>query len=411
MLRRAFLGLALAALSAPAVAQCLTGPDNLTGSCWTPTTANLPIFPATTLPGTAITWQQCQPAQQCMRIMISAPLASTCAQYKSAVTAFDCNGQPVLAGSMLMDYTRTWQESLQNPPKKYQVYRFVVKIDMSLAGGVGLPSFAPTCVPTTTAFYYGYMDYAFDCATGGAEAALVLFHNCDNFIHHPLSSTPGTFHPGTTYALVAPSTTANPFLAGAVIPPGGSLTAEAVRNVPSTSTATCQTEDIISSGVMGYIGSGCFCSPTPGAMPPQLSARRLFGKGSCINAAGFGTSFQTSNTMPNFPWFHMMTTAIGRWTTTANYPGPEVAWVDEAPVFYRDGCTPSSTGTPQAYGEVFYGGSTLGGYTIDQVGGPVLTDKFTDLASNTSWQVPGPPPNTFMGNVLPTRHLIYVNLP
>ena len=35
------------------------------------------------------------------------------------------------------------------------------------------------------------------------EAALVLFHNCDRFIHRPgLSSRPGAFHPGMSFALV-----------------------------------------------------------------------------------------------------------------------------------------------------------------------------------------------------------------
>ena len=99
----------------------------------------------------------------------------------------------------------------------------------------------------------------------------------------------------------------------------------------------------------------------------------------------------------------MMTTAIGTWTTAVGYPGNEIAWVDEVPIFYRDTCANS------AFGEVYYGGSTSQGWAL--AGGLGLTQNFTDLASNTSWSVPGPAPATFMGRVLSTRNLIYFNVP
>ena len=68
-------------------------------------------------------------------------------------------------------------------------------------------------------------------------------------------------------------------------------------------------------------------------------------------------------------------------------------------------------GLATAFGEVYYGASTAGGYPASVSSGSVpIDDRFTDLASNTSWPVPGPPPATFMGSVLPTRNLIYFNL-
>ena len=96
------------------------------------------------------------------------------------------------------------------PGQVLQVWRFVVKADLSL-GGTGGGCSRPSCLPShPTAFYYGYLDYAFDCATGQFDTVLVLFHNCDEFIHNPVfSSVPGVFNPGRTYAIVAPDTPAN----------------------------------------------------------------------------------------------------------------------------------------------------------------------------------------------------------
>lgn len=412
MLRKLSFALAVVALSTQASSQCLTGPDNLSGPCCTPATPNLPTFPSATLPATGICWQACVPQQVCARVVLGAPQMTVCGQYQASVQVFDCNGLATIGGVMTLDYTRTWEEASANPQVKLQVYRFVAKVDLTLtaAGGAGCP--VPACLPALpTAFFYGYVDYALDCTGVGTEqVSLVLFHNCDAFIHHPLSTTPGAFHPGMSYAVVAPSTAANPFVAGTLIPPGGSLVAEATRQVPGTPGAPCVTEDPISGGHLQVLGSGCVCSPVPVAQP-QVTARRLFGKGTCLSPTGIPTSFQTVKAFPSLPWFHMMTMAIGTWTTGASYPGPEAAWVDEAAIFYKDTC--SLTGAPaQGYGEVYYGASTSGGYqVVSQPTGPPLTQNFTDLASNTSWTVPGPPPSTFMGNVLPTRHLIYVNVP
>jgi len=411
MIRRclALLTVCLGLLVSAASAQCL-GPDGLSGPCWTPATANLPAFPGVQLPSTGICWNQCQPQQLCVVLNVATPQFVACGRYEADLRMNDCVPNPWLGGRMVMDYTRTWEEvTPTTPPLRYQVYRFTVKVDLMLVGGALHPCLTPACLATVpTAFYYGYMDYAFDCSTGAVETALVLFHNCDAFIHHPFSVFPGAFHPGTSYALVGPSTVANPFVAAISAPPGGPMIAEALRNVPQLPGLACTTEDPIANGVVNLLGAGCGCQFA--AAPPQLTARRITGVGSCVDAAGLSSSFASANTMPNFPWFHMMTTSIGNWTTPFGYPGEEVCWVDEVPIFFKDRCS-AAAGGPGAFGEVYYGGSTDKGWPIVPNPAQPLSERFTDLASNTSWKVPGPAPATFMGRVLLTRNLIYFNVP
>jgi hypothetical protein len=398
-----------AALGTRASAQCFNGPDGLTGPCWEPTQAILPSFPDISLPATNICWTNCAPNQLCSRVTLPAPAFVSCGVYTSDLVVSDCAATPndLLKGRLRMDYTRTWDESDPGPPaRRVQVYRFVVKIDMDLVNAS--TCYTPSCLPAVTAFYYGYVDYAFDCGTGAVEASMVLFHNCDLFIHGPQSATPGAFHPNTTYAIVAPHTALNPFTPAIPAPPAGNIVAEAVRNV-SVPGATCTYEDPIASGAIGYLGSVCGCSFN--FTPPQLSARTFRGMGSCLDPTGAATTFTTVNATPAFPWFHMMTTAIGVWTTPLTYPGEEAAWVDEAAIYYKDSCT-ATAGLATAWGEVYYGASTSQGYAV--VPGPLappLTPHFTDLASNTWWALPGAPPSTFMGKVLPSRNLIYVNVP
>lgn len=391
--------ISITALSYPTSGQCFTGADNLSGPCATPTAANLPAFPAVDIEGAAICWLGCDPElESCVIVSVSPPVQDACGSYTADLNVVDCFGAfPLLSGSLVMDYTRTWGESFTgSPPADYQVYRFVVKIDVSAP--VLVPCTSPTClVSEPTAFYYGYLDYAFDCGSGQAQAALVLFHNCDWFIHHPKSTVPGTFHPDMSFAIVAPSTPANPFVASEAIPPTGPLVAEAVRKVPQTSGGLCTTEDSVS-GTLIYGGSACLC-PAFSPTPMQLAGRFLLGMGTCT-CGGSPVLFQAHNTLPNgLPWIYQMTTSIGSWTTDVGYPGQERVWVDEVAIRYLDSCPDAG------YGEIYYGASTAGGYAVDLP----LTQSFTDLASNLSFSLPGPVPTTVMGSVLPTRNLIYVN--
>ncbi len=386
-------------------AQCL-GPDGLNGPCWTTNTANLPNFPHATLQGTGICWIRCNPQPQvCTNVVLAAPVAVACGRYTAALSVSDCVGLPLLTGSVVLDYTRTWDELTPVPPGiHYQVWRFAAKVDMSRVGAVPPSCVVPSCLAVhNTAFYYGYVDYAVDCATGVFETALMLFHNCDSFIHDPdFSSRPGAFHPDGSYALVAPSTAANPFVAGNVTAFTGPIVAEAVRNVPLIVGGPCICEDPVT-GDLRFAGQGCGCPLM--LNPKQMTARILRGTGTCV-APGFGlTSFTSVNTSPGFPWFHVMSTSIGTWTTAASYPGMERVWADEAPILYNDSCPILK------FGELYYGASTSDGYTVVPPVGVMLTQKFLDIASNVSFTPPSMPVFPLVGHVIPTRNLIYVNVP
>jgi len=414
MLRHFFSGLALlgvAIVTSPS-AQCL-GPDGLNGPCWTPTPANLPVFDGFRSDATNICWTQCQPQQVCSVVDVGNPLPTRCGQYVAPLRVLDCTGVVLLEGDLTMDYTRTWDEMKPlSPPQRLQVYRFAVKVDIRLPDPSLIePCSIPPCLYAhPTAFYYGYLDYAFDCfGVNQYENALVLYHACDEFIHDQgISTTPGTFHPDKGYGIVAPSTPLNPFVAANITPPVGPLIAEATRNVPAAAGAACITEDLLTSGSMQFLGDGCGCQFAIG--PKQLNARRLSGVGSCTPVGGSPTSFATLNLWPAFPWFHLMTTSMGSWTTMLTYPGIECAWVDEGGFLYNDSCS-QAAGGPPSFGEIYYGGSTSDGYPV--LPGPILpvSQNFTDLAANFSFALPGVPAGPLVGSVFPTRNLIYVNVP
>jgi len=405
----ATLSLGLLALVAPAASAQCPVPDGLDGPCWQPVTPNLPQFPSVEMPGTGICWDQCTALpQQCVRVDLGVPNQSACGAYSANLIVREClNGDPVLRGSARLDYTRTWEEERPtNPPTRVQVYRFTLKVDLTPSTVVPPdPCIVPSCLGQwPQAFYYGYVDYARDCATGTFETAVVLYHACDNFIHRPgLSDRPGAFHPNRSFAIVAPSSAVNPFVANNAQAATGPMVAEAMRNVPQLPGQLCIAEERLAQGTIDFVGEGCGC--TLAQNPDQITARRFGGSGTCT-VAGFGPStFVSVNTTPNFPWFHGMTTSIGEWTTDVGYPGKEQAWVDEVPMLYRDSCANA------AFGEVYYGGTTDAGWVVVPLPGMVASQRFTDLASNASFSLPGGPLGPFVGSVLPTRNLIYVNTP
>jgi hypothetical protein len=406
MLRPRFALLAaltLAAIETTTYSQCFV-PDGLNGPCWAPANTTIPTFPAITLPGTSICWQQCTPTQACTNIVLGAPALVRCGVYSVAMTVDDCTA-PQLASTLNLDYTRTWLE-VDPAGAMYQVWRFVVKADVTPVPPLNPGCLVPPCLgPHPTAFYYGYIDYARDCTSGAIEAALVLFHNCDRFIHNPFfSNRPGAFHPNTSYAIVGPSTAANPFVAAAAVAPQGQVAMEALRNVPLPGSVLCFTEDV-AKGVIQFIINGCVC---PFAlMPKQTTARSIRVAGQCVDPSFGATTFQTVNPGNPFPWLHDITTAIGNWVNPIGpFPGQEFVWVDETPAIFRDSC--SVTG----FGEVCYGASTSKGFQILPAGGlPPLDPNFTDLASNASWTPAFSPVFPFVGTVFPTRNLVYINVP
>ena len=196
-------------------------------------------------------------------------------------------------------------------------------------------------------------------------------------------------------------TPANPFVPFATPPTTAPLFGEAMRVVgPTLVPALCTAEEPILQGVYINIAMGCICPLNIG--PILNSAVRLSGVGAC------GGSFTSLNFWPLLPWFEMITTSIGRWTTPASYPGPEEAHVAEGLFSYKDTC--NAIGIVQTSVDVFYGGITEAGFPATSfTPGVAITQRFVDLASNYSSPLPGFVAPPYFGSVFKTNHLIYVN--
>jgi hypothetical protein len=393
--------------------------DNLNGACCAPTVSNLPSFPGYQSPGKAICWTNCNVSGQVKtRTILTPPVQTDCSGFQANIEVNDFfSGTVYLFGQVTLDYTRTWEEQ---PPiagaSPIQVWRFAAKADLKTSSPT-LPGSCP--VPMAlgmypTAFYYGYVDYAFDCTTGQWDTAVVLFHAGDLFINKPgISSTPapaGGLDPNRCYAVVAPDTAANPFVPSNNLFPGGPLIGEGMRLKNNPGTVLCNTEEFLSSGFLNPFFQLCLC--TIGLVPPQMSVNIFNGQGTCPDASGVPSNFQSLNLWSAFPWFHLVTTSIGHWTTMNSYPGNEVAWVDEGAFLYHDSCGFGPGLNGDSY-DIMYGGSTSKGYTVSP--NPIFptSQNFKDLASNFSHGVgiPFPSPLILVGHVMPTRHLIYVNTP
>ena len=246
------------------------------------------------------------------------------------------------------------------------------------------------------------MDYALDCVTNTFDTVLVLYHACDEFIHKPgFSSVPGTFHPNSTYALVAPHTTTNPFTPGNLPPAPGFIVNEAMRRVTPDAPGICHAEEDIQQGSFLPLVTGCLC-PLATA-PPQQTGVRVDGSGMC------GGGFGTLNLWPVAPWYDLVVTSIGRWSNGSSYPGPEHASVAEGLFGYNDPCP--TTGISEVTYDIFYGGFTQFGSSVIPTSPifPPLTNRFLDIASNYSLLTALPISFPLYGSVKPTDHLIYVN--
>ncbi|QDU65437.1 hypothetical protein [Engelhardtia mirabilis] len=391
--------------SAEAQSPCFLFDQLESAPCCAPVNLSVPAFGPGAMPATGLCWNACGLAgQNCISVDWD-PIAPTplCGHYVTKLRVTDCSGIVLMSGALELDYTRTWEETAVPGTVGTQVWRFAAKIDFG-----GSFTATPVCPvppdlgPYPTSFWYGYFDVAEDCFAGTVENALVLFHNCDAFTHHPtLSSQPGTFHPTSTYAIVAPDTPGNPFLPTSAPLPGGPIVAEAMRRLdPSLPPGVCLAEEPVLQGGLIPIGSGCLCPLS--LAPAQNTASTLFGNGVC------GGSFLSLNFWPVAPWLDFTTASIGTWTTTASYPGPERVSAAEGVFLYRDVCDP--TGVLAQSIDVFYGAVTQGGYLVLPTS-PIAptTDRFIDLASNYSHTLPAPVTFPVFGTVKPTKHLIYVN--
>lgn len=406
-----------ATLATPrADAQCF-GPDGLDfGGCCAPAQLILPPLQQASLPGLGICWDNCNvSATNNLKLNWTPPtaLSISCGQFSSVLSVFDgTSGAPLMTGAMHLDYTRTWEE-IDPAGNLNQVWRFLVKVDLkpTPSGTVLPPCPVPSCIATAaafpTAFFYGYLDYARPCTPGtiAYRNTLVLFHGCDFMIHKPgLSDRPGTFHPGRSYAIVAPHDTTQPFVPGNLPHPSGALLGEAVRNTgPALGLPVCMTEERISTGMLANFAQGCFCPLSTAA--PQYSVSLFEGKGTCPDAVGQVSEFSSQFVFfPTLPWVHMVSASIGRWTNPAIYPGTEHVWANEGLFRYRDSCSSNE------FFEVDYGATTTAGWqTLLPI--PVVLQTFTDMADNYTAPVSGPHPFPILGSVRPTDHLIYTNVP
>lgn len=402
------LGAALALFLAPSAgAQCF-GPDGLSSPlCCTDVPADLPAFPPIDMQGRGFCSSSCAiTGSECIRIIVTPPAAFGCGEYGAQFSVLDCAGASILSGFPLhLDYTRTWQEdSAAGVP--HQVWRFAAKIDVSLVAGAPPSCLAAPCLSGyPTAFFYGYVDYALNCASGTFDSSLVLFHNCDRYIHDQAhSNKPGTWHPDTTYAIVGPDTAANPFVPAVSTRPGGPIAQEAVRRSAAGS-LSCVTEERITSGLLLPLISACACPLSFASTKNTASFYRAVG--SCIGIDGLPSSFDSLDTTPfGFPWLHLLTTSVGSWTTGTTYPGPETAFVEEGAFAYHDSCAVTGTSSGN-FLEIHYGGSTTDGWTITSP----LSDNLIDMASNYSQPLPATLTPPFTGSAFPTRHLTYTNVP
>ena len=398
--------LSLPLLPTSSLAQCLGSEGLDSAPCCAPVVPLLPSFPPISLQGQGDCWAACNPPiLNCLQVDVTPPTPGpTCGQYIAQFSARDCGGPQLLSGALDLVYSRTWDETPVPGATPVQVWRFHAKVDLVRVPGSPALCPVPSCLPAQpAAFFYGYVDYAFDCGAGVWESSLVLFHNCDAFIHDPaLSATPGSFHPTTTYAIVAPDTFANPFIpSSAPAPPAGPLIAEALRTSPVglPPPTVCLAEDFLAAGAWVPLVFGCLCPLS--LVPVQNSGVLVNGSGSC------GGAFSSINAWPFVPWFHFVTTSIGTWTSSASYPGPERVSVGEGLFNYKDVCDP--TGVTLSSLDVLYGSVTEGGYTVSPNPLFPTSQTFIDLASNYRAVLPGSVPLPLVGFVSPTHHIVYVN--
>ena len=272
-------------------AQCI-GPDGLdSGTCCSLVLPNLPAFPPILENGLGFCWTDCAPpSTNCLTVTCSPPLfVGRCDELGAQLSVSDCSGVQLLSGFMKLIYVRTWDEE-PVPGSRTQVWRFHAKVDLSQVVGAPPSCPVPSCTNAagSTGFFYGYVDYALDCTTNTWDSVVVLFHNCDEFIHSPLYSfDPGPYHPGTTFAIVAPATSTTFVPTSAPAPAAAPLSGESLRSRPSVLPGFfCQAEDFVPplGGVWLPIVFGCLCPLN--LVPIQNSGVQIQATGVCGNAFG-----------------------------------------------------------------------------------------------------------------------------
>jgi hypothetical protein len=374
---------AIAAVRARAQS-CFTddGLGAVPGSCCQPATLVLPTFPAITIGSKFVSFRDCGlgvSANVCVSIAAPTPVASggatVCGVFLIRYTISSCGATPrvLWSGNMRAHYSRTWLESSTGAlPPNTQVWRFLLNGDLVpsafLLGAYGAnAAVVPPCQATFghAVHFWGYIDYALDCASNSYATAWVLNHDCDFSEHHPTGARPGVFHPRYSYDFLGPGAT---FMIDPLTIPGSSGNAvfEDVRkNQWATIPNICLTEEP-ATGVVNIINPFCPCTSSTGG--GQFLLTNVSGAGTC------GTVFNSPGT-PTIPFIQKK---IGMWTSAASYPGPEYVLLDQGFLHWVSGCGPANL--PDQY---LKGVETIGGwapYRLDPVLSP-LGIQFEDWGS------------------------------
>jgi hypothetical protein len=382
------------AVAAPGAAQPLPWPMpdgyDPAGGCCQPAQPTLPPFPAVTQQIKFICWNNCNP-QFCVNICVSfgvpAPLVRAgvvfdCGLYLIPITIRTCAANPVTlwSGRLLATYSRTWLEDAVPDPAgapDHQIWRFLVNGDLRPSTFL-LQNFGNNiCVvpPCHAAFqnlvyWFGYIDYRNDCATGRWTVEWAIDHECDRFHHNADSARPApvgaVFHPQHSYNFVGPSSfvcTINIPCANFQSPPAF----EAVRSLiwqGVTQPPICLRRDRLTQFGIVPFQDLCVCAGPP-PNPLQYSLSEFFGMSGC------GTGFNIA-TQPK-PFIQKK---LGFFPDAAGNPFKFLC-MNMGDVNYFDVCTMLTTN------EYFEGVETIGGFPKFTVNGtPLPFRQFIDDGSS-----------------------------
>lgn len=360
----------IAFLAAPGRAQCPL-PDGLDvpGAACSPATAS-PKYRAFNQKVLGICWNNCgvdavapyTVTWNNLTPFVNNTLVS-CAWYRARVRLFSGSAL-ALDGMMQLSYSRTWLEA-GIPGQLLQVWRYLVNGDMRVVSSSATPCGIPPCaVPHSKLIRFtGYIDWAYDCATGQYSAAWMLTHACDAIDHAAGSPRAGSFHPGRSYTFVGPG-------AGFVVGAGttveaGALSDEALRawDVPVLPARCLAEEPILAPAFIAATGAVCLCGSGPANwFEGQLNVFGAFGT--------TVTPFPGSDPFRSFP--------IGQWTNPAVFPGvEEVRWNCNEALWVE------CTGVGRQ--EFYFGVTTAGGYqafSITGSGSAPLPQTFIDQSNS-----------------------------
>jgi hypothetical protein len=381
------LPVVLSLLSAASSAQnCF--PDGLQlGACATPATVRLPDFPGVSDRVRYVCFESCDPqidqdlcytlgAPRVAHLRNQPPIESI---YLIRLTIETCSAHPrtVWMSNLRAQYCRNWLTAVGNPagPVDTEVWRFLVNGNLAPSTFLStrFANNARVLPPCTSQYpkphFWGYVDYARNCATGQWQVSWAIQHDCDYWEHSSASVRPGSFHPNDSYTFVAPSggfvvnsTTLAPAV-GAIGADQDALRKNGWSSLPNVALG----EETMVNGQVNFGVSSCPCTPAAGTF--QFQQCTLIGTGSC------NTRFQTILGAP-VPFTQKR---IGQWNRPAgSYPGQDSVLLTQGVMQIIDGTT--NVGTV----EYWKGIASVAGGASTRLSGTPLAGGFIDLGSTNS---------------------------